>query len=174
MKHADTLTLLDRVNPGSPRCCIAQVRALLNRARTRHRREQTTPQGENRIGTWGDADPSSPSLHDFHVAELETCMLADSASVSASNEVEIRHDDPSELARARWVFALSWLIPLLLVSATLAVFGTSFDRAVYSLLRFSALALSVPLGASLLALLLRTFKGRRNRQAHLLPGPYER
>ncbi|MBL0163027.1 MAG: hypothetical protein IPP82_05120 [Xanthomonadales bacterium] len=138
-----------------PRSCLARNR-----------------QGENRIGTWGDADPSPPSLHDFHVAELEATLLADSRKAPASGEAGIRHDDPGEPVRALWIIALTWLIPLLLVSATLAVFGTSFDRAVYSLLRFSALALSVPLGASLLALLLRIFKRRRNRKGHGLPGPY--
>lgn len=92
--------------------------------------------------------------------------------VSASNEVEIRHDDPLELACARWVFALSWLIPMQLVFATLALFGTSYDRAVYSLLRSSTLTLAGPLGGSLLAILKRTFKGRRNRQGHVLSGRY--
>ncbi len=93
MKHATIVTVIDRVAADAPRCCIAQVRALLNRVRAHHRREQATPRIDARSRIGNDSDPWSPSLHDVHVAELEASVLVDSASAPALSEAECSYND---------------------------------------------------------------------------------
>lgn len=161
MKHATIVTVIDRVAADAPRCCIAQVRALLNRVRAHHRREQATPRIDARSRIGNDSDPWSPSLHDVHVAELEASVLVDSASAPALSEAEMRHDDPRELARARLIFALTWLVPLMLVSAILVFAGAALGQALGSLLRFSVVIMAVPLAGSLVAVLVRRLQRKR-------------
>jgi hypothetical protein len=126
-------------------CAFTRIRALLARVQARHRAPSPDPLA-------APEEPAAPSLHDLHVAELE-------ASCSVI-ETPMRHDDPAELRRARRVFAMSWLVPLLLVSGTLVLFGARLDHALVSLLQFSQLVLAVPLTGSLLAFVLRS-PGRR-------------
>lgn len=126
-------------------CVITHVCALLDLIKAR-RVLQPVPLAAT-------SEAAEPSLHDLHVAELEASC--------APLETELRHDDAQELRRARRVFAASWLLPLLLVSAVLLVFDSHIDRAVVSLLQFSQLVLAVPLTGSLLAFVLRSLSSEK-------------
>ncbi|MEO7014554.1 MAG: hypothetical protein ABI127_09600, partial [Dokdonella sp.] len=82
---------------------------------------------------------------------------------------EYRYDDPRELAHARLIFVITWLVPLLLVSAILAIFGATLGQALRSLLQFSLVAMSLPLTGSLAALLVRGFQRRYKRRLQTAP-----
>ncbi len=153
-------SVAERAERQSFPCCIVTVRNLLDGVRRRHRLEQFN---SLRTDAPDNVEPElpSPSLHDVLAGELEASLRADGAAALPAPELEIRHDVPAELSRARRVFALSWLLPLLLVSATLAVRGDTFGRGLHALLQFSMLVMAVPLAGSLAALLLRIFQRRR-------------
>lgn len=142
-------------------CCIAQVRALLERVRSRQLSGRAPPWGDEPLRIVHEEDLAEPSPHDFHVGELEASVLAGFSHATASGANEIRHDDPTELARARLIFALTWLLPLLLVSAVLVFFGAALGQALGSLLRFSVVIMAVPLAGSLVAVLVRGLQQKR-------------
>ncbi len=169
MKSANGSSVLERLDGERRRCCIAQVHALLKLVRSRHRLEQTAPCVEDRFGAGVEAEYPAPSLRDFHDGEIEASLLADCADAPAFDRTEFRFDDPRELARARLIFAITWLVPLLLVSATLAIFGATLGRALGSLLQFSLVAMALPLTGSLAALLGRGFQQRYKRRLQNLP-----
>lgn len=162
MKQTHALAVADVAERDAPRCCIAQVHALINLVRARHDLEQAKPCVDETNRTLVEDDLPVPTLHDIHVGELEASLLTDCSHAFDSSEVEIRHDDPGELAHVRVVFALTWLVPLMLVSATLTLFGATLDQALNSLLWFSMFAMAVPLSGSLVALLLHTSQRKRN------------
>lgn len=165
MKSASGSSVVERLDVEPRRCCIAQVQALLKLVRARHRLEKNAPWIEEKIGTQVETDYAAPSLHDFHVGELEASLLANCTDAAAFETTSYRYDDPRELARARLIFALSWLVPLLLVSVTLVIFGATMGHALSSLLQFSMVAIAVPLTGSLAARLLRGFQ--RRHKSHL-------
>ncbi len=142
-------------------CCIAQVRALLERVRSRQLPRPAAPWGDEPLRIVHEEDFAKPSPHDLHVGELEASVLAGFSHATASHATEIRYDDPRELARARLIFALTWLLPLLLVSAVLVFFGTALGQALGSLLRFSVVMMAVPLAGSLVAVLVRGLQRKR-------------
>ncbi len=161
MKHANIVTLPDRVEADSPRCCIAQVRTLLEKVRSRQPARRAVTWVDEPMRIVREIDFAEPSPHDFHVGELEASVLAGFSHASGSGANEIRHDDPRELARARLVFALTWLVPLVLVSAVLVFSGAALGQALGSLLRFSVVIMAVPLAGSLVAVLVRRLQRKR-------------
>ena len=169
MTSAKDSSVVERPDVEPQPCCIAQVQALLKRVRARHRLEQTAPCVEDRIATLVETDDVAPSTHDFHVGELEASLLADCADAPAFDVTESCYDDPRELAHARLIFVITWLVPLLLVSAILAIFGATLGQALRSLLQFSLVAMSLPLTGSLAALLVRGFQRRYKRRLQTAP-----
>lgn len=145
----------------SQHCCIAQVRALLERVRSRQLHGRAVPAVDDPMRIVHEIEFAEPSPHDFHGGELEASVLAGFSHAAASSTNEIRYDDPRELARARLIFALTWLVPLVLVSAALVFFGATLDPALGSLLRFSMVTMAVPLAGSFAALLVRGVQRKR-------------
>lgn len=169
MKSVNGSSVVERLDAEPKPCCIAQVQALLKLVRARHRLEQTAPCVEDRISPCIETDDFVPSLHYFHVSELEASLLADCADAPAFDVREYRYDDPRELARARLIFAITWLVPLLLVSAILTIFDATLGHALRSLLQFSLVAIALPLTGSLSALLVRGFQRRYKRRLQTAP-----
>ena len=168
MNQPNATSVAERAERQLSPCCIATVRNLLDHVRTRHRLEQLDACPADSPGN-DESDLPSPSLHDVLAGELEASLLAGAVLAPPSAEMEIRYDDPAELARARRLFAMSWLVPLLLASATLALLGDTLGRGLHALLQFSILVMAVPLAGSLTALLLRTFQRSRNPQFPPVP-----
>lgn len=136
------------------RCWLCHIRDSLKSLRLRHL--DSASDAEQRRGTAAaDLASTAPSPRDFYNGELEAAVLA-----PAVIDAPWRHDDPAELAHARRVFALAWLMPILVISTALWLFPAAFDRAMTSLLDFSRIASSVPLIGSMLGAGWRTF-GRR-------------
>ena len=169
MTSAKDSSVVERLDVEPQQCCVAQVQALLKLVRASHRLEQTAPCVEDGIGARVETDDLVLSTHDFHVGELEASLLADCADAPAFDVTESCYDDPLELAHARLIFAITWLVPLLLVSAILAIFGATVGQALRSLLQFSLVAISLPLTGSLAALLVRGFQRRYKRRLQNLP-----
>lgn len=164
MNSSNASSVAERAERQPSSCCIAYVRNLLERVRTRHRQDGQDP----RPGGGSDnaeSDLPRPSLHDILAGELEASLMADGGPALTCPGLEIRHDDPAELARARVVFALTLLVPLLLVSASMVLLDGALGHALHALLRFSMFALAVPLAVSLTMLAVRTFQRKRNRHA---------
>ncbi|MEO7935999.1 MAG: hypothetical protein ABIR27_07050 [Dokdonella sp.] len=148
MKQQNALQHIDTVKRDShQRCCLAHVRSLLGAIRTRHRLAES-------LGTIGlvgadhDEELASPTLHDFHVGELEAAVLAPCAAATIETGQALRFDSPQELVRAKWVFAATLLVPILLMSALLIASGNALDHSMISLLRFSTFLLAIPLTVS--------------------------
>ena len=135
-------------------CILGHLRSLLASIQARHRHARSAEWVDLRDETT-HADPAKPSLHDFHAGELDAAMGVFDAPIALAEPVELGHDDPQELSRARCMFVASWLLPFLLVSGVRGLFGGSLDRATTSLLQFSLLGLAIPLAGSLLALVSR-------------------
>ena len=138
----------------SSRCWLCHIRDSLTSLRLRHL-HAASDAAQRRGMAAADSGDTAPSPRDFYNGELEAAVLA-----PAVIDAPLRHDNPAELARARWLFALAWLIPILVISAALWLFPSAFDRAMTSLLDFSRIASSVPLIGSMLGAGWRTF-GRR-------------
>lgn len=139
-------------------CCLAHFRSLFEGARIRH---QSGIDSRQLIATpeqGAQQDLASATPHDVYCAELEASQLKLRSFLSG--DLAIRHDSPQEVARARRIFALSLLIPMMSISAVLLLFGSALDRPLFSLLQFSTFALAVPLSASAAAWLARSFKRR--------------
>ena len=145
MKRQNALQQIDTVKRDShQRCCLAHVRSLLGAIRTRHRLAESL----DTIGLVGadhDEELASPTLHDFHVGELEAAVLAPCATATIETGQALRYDSPQELTRAKWVFAATLLVPILLMSTLLIASGNALDHSMISLLRFSIFLLAIPL-----------------------------
>lgn len=130
-------------------CWICNLRDMLGSWRDRHRAARITP--DRRNCTLAFAECSLPTPSDFYNGELEAAVIPVEAISSESIQAPLRHDDPQELTRARRVFALTWLIPLLAISVALWAFPAAFDQSMTRLLNFSQVASTVPLLGSLLS-----------------------
>ena len=162
MNSSNASSVAERAERQPSSCCIAYVRNLLERVRTRHRLDAQNPRLAGRSDD-AESDMPRPSLHDILAGELEASLMADVSPALRCAELEIRHDDPAELARAHVVFALTLLVPLLLVSATMVLLDGTLGHALHALLRFSLFALAVPLAVSLTMLAVRIFQRKRSR-----------
>lgn len=154
MKPQQALPTFENPRSRAQSCVLGHLRSLLASIRARH------PHGrsEVRIDLREEVkhvDLAEPTLHDFHAGELDAAVRMFEAPSAWAEPRELRHDDPQELRRARLVFVASWLLPFLLITVVLGLFGGSLDRALTSLLQFSLLGLAIPLTGSLLALVSR-------------------
>lgn len=160
MNQQNALQEIDAVRRDArQRCFLGHVRSLLSAIRTRHRLADAVDLNDGALNDV-DEDLASPSLHDVYVGELEATVLAHSAAAEIDTQEAIRYDSPHELARARRVFTATLLVPLVLFSALLIVSGSALDRSMFSLLRFSTVALAIPLAVSGIVWLYRTLARR--------------
>lgn len=131
-------------------CWLCNLRDMLGSWRERHRSAKriavATPDSMLKL-----AECSLPTPSDFYNGELEAAVIPIEAISSGSIQASLRHDDPLELARARRVFSLTWLVPVLAISIALWAFPAAFDQAMTRLLNFSQVASTVPLLGSLLS-----------------------
>lgn len=141
-------------------CDLASFRLLVENARILRLNGVNVRQTHAPGDDSGEETIAAPSAREAFCAELEASQFAPHRN--ASGEAVIRHDCPQELARARRVFALTLLIPILLLSMLLLIFGPTLDKPLFSLLQFSVLALAVPLSACAGGWLLRMLKHRRH------------
>jgi len=158
MKHDNALPVARIHRRDSRACYLSRVRSLLNAIRARHWRMDAARQVDAIENDCTECDDGAPSLHDLHANELEASVHSPSAQEDGDRA--IRHDSPAELARARRVFAATWMIPLLAISTALATFGSALDRPLFALLQSSVVALAIPLAGSGAALLYRSLKRR--------------
>lgn len=158
MKQQNALQHIDRTTSDSQhRCCLAHLRALLGTIRARHRFAESV-----NIGLDDGRELVPPSLRDYHVGELEASVLATDSSIRLDNPQSLLYNSPQELTRAKWVFAATLLVPILLMSALLIASGNVLDHSMISLLRFSIFLLAIPLtGIGVV----RFFQTRASRQS---------
>lgn len=148
MKVDNTVSRIGEVESrgASHLCCLTRVNSLLKALRVKHDHSvESRRAAQLRNDETDDGDLPGPSLHDVFAGELEASVSAEVTRASVTPDVAMAYDSPGELARARLVFAASLAIPLLLISAGLALFDGQLGRASTSLLKFSALVLATPL-----------------------------
>lgn len=142
-------------------CCLAHLRSLIDNVRQQHRNPTSNrhalaaPEGQVEL------EDAAPNAHDDYCAELEASMYTADRRFHAIGSVYVDYNSPEELARARRLFAITLLIPMLLISAALVLLGPFLGRAMGSLLQFSVFALAIPLVASAGAGLVRKFRHQR-------------
>lgn len=132
------------------RCPLGHRFAMLHllcsiRGRSRHARLSGAT-----TETWREG--MRPSLRAEAMHELEAYFLGCDTAAEAMPDF----DSPAERARARFAFAASLVVPMLLVGGLLLVPTIAGDHALAKLLRFSQWALMLPLlGSAMLAWLSR-------------------
>ncbi len=162
MKDDNALALAVKTAPQSHSCCIAHLRSLLDGIRAEHRVGASASHPSGLLHEAFEESADSVSARDDYCSELEASMFAPDQLSLAFGEMEIRHDDPRELARARRVFAITLIIPMLLISSVLALFDSVLGGPMSSLLRSSLFALAIPLTGSAGAWLIRRLNPGKN------------